>query len=55
MHDNGLECALVGEVVKGNNNSVIREDASIEEVIWKHFCISFDIFALFFFFLRRGF
>lgn len=33
MHDNGLECNYVGEVVKGQNNSIIREDASIEEVI----------------------
>lgn len=32
MHDNGLESNFVGTVVKGSNNSVVVENASIEEI-----------------------
>lgn len=32
MHDNGLECNYAGVVVNGSNNSVVLENASIEDV-----------------------
>lgn len=36
MKDNGLEGFFVGKVVKGENNSTVLENASIEESTWRY-------------------